>query len=195
VSEAPRPIRSRRAAREIAFRACFAVIVGSADPEAALESALDGATLAPEVETFVRSHLVAVSSGRDALSAHFEPNLAPEWPLNRLATTDRLALEMACHELWDMPGMPPKVTISEYVGLAKRYGSVDSGRFVNGVLAAVLRVSPKAEWDPSMAEADTEPAPEEPVPDDAAPEETVAECSPEHDELVKAGPWVIRSGP
>lgn len=190
--EAAKPVRSRRAAREIAFRACYAVVIGEAEPEVALEAGLDGAVLSAEAEAFVQALLTAVATNRASLSEKFVPQLAPGWPLDRLANTDRLALQMACFELWSMPGVPPKVTISEYVGLAKRYGSAESGRFVNGVLAAVLPLSPKAEWDPARAEAEPEPDATE---DEPEPEEAVAEGSPEHEELVKAGPWVIRSGP
>ena len=193
--EAAKPVRSRRAAREIAFRACYAVVIGDAEPETALEAGLDGAVLSSEAEAFVQALLTAISTDRAALSEKFVPKLAPEWPLDRLANTDRLALQMACYELWSMPGVPPKVTISEYVGLAKRYGSAESGRFVNGVLAAVLPISPKAEWDPTRAEPEPEALPDEALPDEPEAEEAVTEGSPEHEELVKAGPWVIRSGP
>lgn len=62
------------------------------------------------------------------------------WSLDRMATTDRNVLRIATFELLARPDVPTAVVIDEAVGLAKRYGSDDSGRFVNGVLSAVARI-------------------------------------------------------
>ncbi|MDR7520956.1 MAG: transcription antitermination factor NusB [Armatimonadota bacterium] len=60
------------------------------------------------------------------------------WTLDRLASIDRVILRMALYELRHLP-TPSAVVINEAVELAKRYGTDDSGRFVNGVLGAVHR--------------------------------------------------------
>ena len=56
-----------------------------------------------------------------------------------MATTDRNILRIATFELMHRADVPTAVVLDEAVGLAKRYGTDDSGRFVNGVLAAVAR--------------------------------------------------------
>lgn len=61
------------------------------------------------------------------------------WTLERMAGTDRNVLRIATFELLGRPEVPTAVVLSEAVGLAKRYGGDDSGRFVNGVLGAVAR--------------------------------------------------------
>jgi N utilization substance protein B len=59
---------------------------------------------------------------------------------------DRAILRLAIHELLDRPDVPVAVVIDEAVELAKRFSTDDSGRFVNGVLAAVAKTSrPSAE--------------------------------------------------
>lgn len=60
------------------------------------------------------------------------------WTLDRLASIDRVILRMALYELRYLP-TPPGVVMNEAVELAKRYGTDDSGAFVNGVLGAIFR--------------------------------------------------------
>jgi N utilization substance protein B len=60
------------------------------------------------------------------------------WTLERLASIDRVILRMALFELRYHP-TPPAVVINEAVELAKRYGTDESGPFVNGVLGAITR--------------------------------------------------------
>jgi N utilization substance protein B len=56
------------------------------------------------------------------------------WRLERMAAVDRNLLRLALYELFHQPDIPTKVVINEAVELAKRYGSEDSGAFVNGIL-------------------------------------------------------------
>ena len=61
------------------------------------------------------------------------------WSLERMATIDRLVMEIGAYELAHRPEVPLAVVIDEAVELAKRFSTDDSPRFVNGVLAAVAR--------------------------------------------------------
>ncbi len=56
------------------------------------------------------------------------------WRLERMAAVDRNLLRLALYELLHQPQIPAKVVINEAVELAKRYGSEESGAFVNGIL-------------------------------------------------------------
>lgn len=66
---------------------------------------------------------------------------APEWPLEKIAVTDRNILRMGLAELLyaDREQVPPKVAINEAIELGKEFGGESSGRFVNGVLGAVYK--------------------------------------------------------
>jgi len=64
---------------------------------------------------------------------------AEKWELTRLAATDRAVLRGAVGELMGRPGTPARVILNEAIEIAKRFGSEDSGRFVNGVLDRVAR--------------------------------------------------------
>jgi N utilization substance protein B len=62
------------------------------------------------------------------------------WTVARMAMLDRGVLRIATFELLERPAVPTAVILDEAVELAKSYGSTDeSGRFVNGILAAVAR--------------------------------------------------------
>ena len=64
---------------------------------------------------------------------------AEHWEIERLAATDRSVLRAAVAELIGRPGTPVRVILNEAIEIAKRYGSEESGRFVNGVLDRVAR--------------------------------------------------------
>ena len=59
------------------------------------------------------------------------------WRIDRMATVDRNILRVAAFELQHMNDTPLKVVLNEAIELGKRYGSEDSGSFVNGVLDKV----------------------------------------------------------
>ncbi|WP_375558950.1 transcription antitermination factor NusB [Bernardetia sp. OM2101] len=59
------------------------------------------------------------------------------WDINRVAMTDTLILKMAISEMMHCPSIPVKVTINEYVELAKNYSTPKSKEFVNGILDTV----------------------------------------------------------
>jgi transcription antitermination protein NusB len=61
------------------------------------------------------------------------------WTLERMPVLDRTIMEIATYELLSRPEVPTAVAIDEAVELAKRFSTDDSGRFVNGVLAAIAR--------------------------------------------------------
>lgn len=80
---------------------------------------------------------------------------APAFPIEQMAVTDRVALELACEELSREYGTPVRVVINEAVELAKTYGGENSSRFVNGVLGTIaeeLKASPVAELGRESAE-------------------------------------------
>lgn len=63
-----------------------------------------------------------------------------DWTVDRMPVVDRTLLRMATFELLERADVPTGVVISEAVELAKQYSTEESGRFVNGVLAAIAGV-------------------------------------------------------
>jgi N utilization substance protein B len=86
---------------------------------------------------FVETLCRGVVERQDELDATIAPHLSG-WTVDRLASVDRVILRMALYELRFF-ATPPGAVINEAVELAKRYGTDESGRFVNGVLGTVYR--------------------------------------------------------
>jgi len=59
------------------------------------------------------------------------------WKIGRMAHVDRNILRIAVYELLYCDDIPPKVAINEAIDIGKKYGSEDSGAFINGVLDKV----------------------------------------------------------
>ena len=59
---------------------------------------------------------------------------ATNWQLKRMAVIDRNVLRIGLFELQYTTDIPPKVAINEAVELAKKYGDLESSKFVNGIL-------------------------------------------------------------
>ncbi len=82
----------------------------------------------------VAAHLVEI----DELLGHCSTN----WKVARMAKVDRNILRMATYELRYLGDIPPRVTLNEAVEIAKRYGSEDSGAFINGILDRIASLAP-----------------------------------------------------
>ncbi len=61
------------------------------------------------------------------------------WDVERISTVDRTIMEMALAEMTTFPNIPVKVTLNEYIDMAKRFSTPKSKQFVNGVLDAASK--------------------------------------------------------
>jgi len=79
-----------------------------------------------------------VDTHRDRLDSSIAAKAAAAgWTLTRMPLLDLNVLRLAAFELGERPDVPVAVVIDEAVELAKRFSTDHSGRFVNGVLAAL----------------------------------------------------------
>ena len=67
-----------------------------------------------------------------------EANLK-NWESDRIIETDMILMKMAICELMEFPSIPTKVTINEYIEIARSYGSEKSGLFINGLVDKIAR--------------------------------------------------------
>ena len=126
----PEVVGPRREARERALGLLYEADAKTATPAEVLASLeLEPDEFAADLVRGVGEHQSEV----DGLITRF----AKGWTIERMPVIDRTLLRMAIYELAHRPDVPTGAIISEAVDLAKRYSTDDSGRFVNGVLAAV----------------------------------------------------------
>lgn len=86
-----------------------------------------------EQDDFLESLVFGVLKHREEIDRLIE-RYSENWRLDRMNVIDRAILRMASFELLHCEEIPPKVTINEAVDLGKRFGSEDSGSFINGIL-------------------------------------------------------------
>lgn len=66
-------------------------------------------------------------------------NKTPNWDTERIAELDTIILKMAICELLKFPSVPVKVTLNEYLEIAKEYSTPKSSIFINGVLDNLVK--------------------------------------------------------
>ena len=89
--------------------------------------------LSPDKEQFAKNLLQTVMDKTEHLQSIITPKLK-NWDPDLIAVLDMLLMKMGLAEFLYFETIPPKVTINEYIDLAKEYSTVQSGQFVNGIL-------------------------------------------------------------
>lgn len=89
--------------------------------------------VSPEKASFARDLLSAVLEKKEVTMELIRPKLK-NWDADRIATLDMIFMQMGVCEFLFFETIPPKVTINEYIDLAKEYSTPLSGQFVNGIL-------------------------------------------------------------
>jgi N utilization substance protein B len=134
---------SRLRASGVALQALFEADLTGHAAAVSLERLLLEEKVAPAVAEHARQ-LVAGVVGRMADVDRLLERAAPLWPLAQVAAVDRNVLRLAAYQLVidSARSLPDAVIINEAVELAKRFGSDNSARFVNGVLGTLTRSAP-----------------------------------------------------
>ena len=131
-------VRTRRHARELAFRVIFQADVAGISFAEAWELRQAEERPSRDAAELVGDVIQALGARRAEVDAILQ-GAAEHWSLERLAATDRAVLRGAIAELIARPGTPARVVIDEAIEVAKRFGAEESGRFVNGVLDRAAR--------------------------------------------------------
>jgi transcription antitermination protein NusB len=97
----------------------------------------DDLAVAPDERRLASQLVKTVANHQDAIDRELA-DVTTNWRLERLGVIERSVLRLGAAEL-QSEETPPRVVIQEGVKLAERYGSVQSAKFVNGVLDALAR--------------------------------------------------------
>lgn len=128
----------RRRAREIALQILYSLdLRADGDPGSAIEL-FDFDAEDPEIRSYAEGLIYGVWANRERIDAMLRQYLTG-WRPERLVSVDRVVVQLSLYEGVLDAKIPVAVSISEAVELAKRFGTEDSGRFVNGVLGRIVR--------------------------------------------------------
>ncbi len=133
----------RRKAREYALQLLFQLDIRREKPSAAVLKNFwveygpdeDVKAFAEEIVKGTYKHLTKING--------LIHQCAKNWSLDRMAVVDRNVLRMAAYEILYRMDIPTSVTINEAIEIAKKFGTDESGAFVNGILDRVARVAVK----------------------------------------------------
>ena len=98
--------------------------------------------IAPKARAFAESLVNGVCLNQPAID-ELIVRFAQNYQLQRIAAVDRSILRLSVYELVFSTEAPPAVAINEAIEIAKRFGSEESGRFVNGLLDRIRKEVPR----------------------------------------------------
>lgn len=130
---------SRRQAREIALQSLFQLDFNESAAEEAVNSALEYTKLAPNDCDYVN---LLVNGTRENLAAidKMIADKSKDWKVERMSGIDRNIVRLAIFEMnFSSDKLVPNIAINEAVELAKKFGTDESTRFVNGILGSMIK--------------------------------------------------------
>ena len=127
-------MRKRTQSREWALKILYQADITGKPLSVSAQEFIDNEEMKDaEVVEFCKDLLSGIEKHREDIDKKIR-EYATNWEFNRIAVIDRNVLRLGIFELKFSSGIPPKVSINEAVELAKKYGDVDSSKFVNGIL-------------------------------------------------------------
>ena len=127
---------ARKSARAAAVQMVFENMLGGDGGEDTLRGLIEF-TPEGEDQDFIDGILAGVEAHGEELDQAIEKNLKG-WTLDRISKVDQAVLRVAIYEMCFDGTTPDPVVINEAVALAQRFETPQAGKFVNGVLSAVL---------------------------------------------------------
>ncbi|MGC9364531.1 MAG: transcription antitermination factor NusB [Fidelibacterota bacterium] len=139
-------MRERRLAREVALQAIYAQELSGDSIKFVGTNIIDNSEeLSEELKPFARELFEKTTLYKKDLD-HYIKTKSENWEFERIAVIDRLIIRMAICEFLYFDDIPPKVSISEAIEIAKKFSTDDSSAFVNGILDAVLHMINEQSW-------------------------------------------------
>jgi len=123
----------RRHSRELAIKVLFHLEFSSDDPAVAFDLICEDFGAPEDIKPFSKELVLGVCVHLKDLD-NLIGKASKNWRLERIAKVDRSILRLAAYELLYRADIPPKVSINEAVDLGKKFGTEESGAFINGVL-------------------------------------------------------------
>lgn len=129
---------SRTAARDAATRLIYQWQLGGDAGLDALDETIEVDKLDSDDTTYIDEVFHGVIEQVGAVDEKVRA-LDGDWKIERISKVELSIIRLAVYEMFYRDDVPTKVAINEAVELAKRYGSEQAGKFVNGVLGGVAR--------------------------------------------------------
>lgn len=130
----------RRKSRELALQALFALDLNKLDLNKTgsplqMDDFLEqyGEDVNNPTRLFFQTLVYGVLENLEKIDSLLD-QWAKNWKISRMPAVDRNIMRIAVFEMLNLPDVPPSVSINEAVEIGKKFGTRDSGAFINGVL-------------------------------------------------------------
>jgi len=123
----------RRRSREFALQVLYQLEITKQGALKAMVQLKENFSPEEGEDEFAKQIVLGVVERRQEIDRLIEER-SENWRLDRMTIIDRNILRIAIFELLYCSEVPPKVTLNEAIDLGKRYGSEESGSFINGIL-------------------------------------------------------------
>jgi N utilization substance protein B len=127
----------RHRSREIALQALYQLDITEAAPHEAVDLFFEHFESPADLRPFAELLIFGVCRHRAEIDRLIE-SVSANWRLQRMSIVDRNILRLAVYELLHCADIPPKVSINEAIDLGKKFGTADSGPFINGILDQIF---------------------------------------------------------
>ena len=131
---------NRSASRENAFKLIYSLEIQKTNNiEEQMELFFESNDIKDkEAKKYINNVILGIWENKEKILSSIEKNLKEDWKVNRISKMDLSILELAIYEK-EFSEVPYKVAINEDVELAKKYGEDNSRKFVNGILASIVK--------------------------------------------------------
>jgi N utilization substance protein B len=126
----------RRRARELAMQALFYMDANQTASSQMLERFCDNFAPPQKARPFFMKLVNGVLKAGPQIDTLIE-RFSKNWSIQRMARVDRNIMRVAVFEMLFCPDIPPKVSINEAVDIGKKFGTEDSGAFINGIVDSI----------------------------------------------------------
>jgi len=146
---------TRRRARELAMQALFYMdIHDNCSPEM-VERFCQNFSPSPKAIPFFLKLVTGVLETKPEIDALIE-RFSENWKIHRMSLVDRNVMRIAVYEMLYCADIPSKVSINEAVDVGKKFGSEESGAFINGIIDSI-----RIAMDKEDIPANNEPKPDQ----------------------------------
>ena len=146
----------RRRARELAIQALFYMDSRNNSSQESVERFCQNFSPSPKTTPFFLKLVGGVLKAQPEIDPLIE-RYSKNWKIHRMSLVDRNVMRIAIYELIYCADIPAKVSINEAVDIGKKFGSEESGAFINGILDSIRMamekgdISEKEEAEPDQS--------------------------------------------
>jgi N utilization substance protein B len=123
----------RRRSRELAMQALFYMESQNNLSQEMLKRFCDNFRPAQKARPFFFTLVTGVLDTRPEIDAIIQ-RYATNWRMSRMSGVDRNVMRIAVYEMLNCSDIPPKVSINEAIDVGKKFGTDESGAFINGIM-------------------------------------------------------------